>query len=71
MNLTVKEVSEILNISERAVRKNCLSGKYDCVYVNGRGGNSGKNILEPVHIKIASKIIAKVRFPKYRTSSLS
>ena len=45
MNLTVKEVSEILNISERAVRKNCLSGKYDCVYVNGRGGNSGKNIL--------------------------
>ena len=28
-------------------------------------------ILEPVHIKIASKIIAKVRFPKYRTSSLS
>ena len=27
--------------------------------------------LEPVHIKIASKIIAKVRFPKYRTSSLS
>lgn len=45
MNLTVKEVSEILNISERAVRKNCLSGKYDCIYVNGRGGNSGKNIL--------------------------
>ena len=28
-------------------------------------------VLEPVHIKIASKIIAKVRFPKYRTSSLS
>ena len=28
-------------------------------------------LLEPVHIKIASKIIAKVRFPKYRTSSLS
>ena len=28
-------------------------------------------ILEPVHIKTASKIIAKVRFPKYRTSSLS
>ncbi len=27
--------------------------------------------LEPVHIKTASKIIAKVRFPKYRTSSLS
>ena len=27
--------------------------------------------LEPVHIKIASKIIAKVRFPKYRASSLS
>ena len=31
----------------------------------------GEFILEPVHIKIASKIIAKVRFPKYRTSSLS
>ena len=29
------------------------------------------NDLEPVHIKMASKIIAKVRFPKYRTSSLS
>ena len=29
------------------------------------------NELESVHIKIASKIIAKVRFPKYRTSSLS
>lgn len=29
------------------------------------------SFLEPVHIKIASKIIAKVRFPKYRTSSLS
>ena len=28
-------------------------------------------MLEPVHIKIASKIIAKVRLPKYRTSSLS
>ena len=27
--------------------------------------------LEPVHIKIASKIIANVRFPKYITSSLS
>ena len=45
MNLTVKEASEILNISERAVRKNCLSGKYECVYVSGRIGNSGKNIL--------------------------
>lgn len=45
MNLTVKETAELLNISERAVRKNCLSGKYDCVYVNGRGGNGGKNIL--------------------------
>lgn len=31
----------------------------------------GVALLEPVHIKIASKIIAKVRFPKYRTSSLS
>ena len=31
----------------------------------------GKEELEPVHIKIASKIIAKVRFPKYRASSLS
>lgn len=30
-----------------------------------------KRKLEPVHIKIASKIIARVRFPKYRTSSLS
>lgn len=28
-------------------------------------------ILEPIHIKTASKIIAKVRFPKYRASSLS
>ncbi|MDE6426175.1 MAG: Mu transposase C-terminal domain-containing protein [Ruminococcus sp.] len=45
MNLTVKEVAELLNISDRAVRKNCDSGKYDCVYVNGRGGNGGKNIL--------------------------
>ena len=27
--------------------------------------------LESVHIKIASKIMAKVRFPKYRTSILS
>ena len=38
------------------------------------GDNSGlKNLkkLEPVHIKIASKIIANVRFPKYITSSLS
>ena len=33
--------------------------------------NDGIFYLEPVHIKIASKIIAKVRFPKYRTSSLS
>ena len=45
MNLTVKETSAILNISERAVRKNCLSGKYECIYVDGRGGNSGKNVL--------------------------
>ena len=35
------------------------------------GTNNNANVLEPVHIKIASKIIAKVRFPKYRTSSLS
>ena len=27
--------------------------------------------LEPVHIKIASKIIASVRLPKYSASSLS
>lgn len=29
------------------------------------------NKLEPVHIKIASKIIASVRLPKYSASSLS
>lgn len=34
-------------------------------------GKYDREELEPVHIKIASKIIAKVRFPKYKTSSLS
>ncbi|MDE6834327.1 MAG: hypothetical protein K2J39_08825 [Ruminococcus sp.] len=44
MNLTVKEASEILNISERAVRKNCLSGKYQYHYENGIG-RGGKQLL--------------------------
>ena len=33
--------------------------------------SSRKLILERVHIRIASKIIAKVRFPKHSKSSLS
>ena len=44
MNLTVKEVSEILNISERAVRKNCFSEKYQYHYENGIG-RGGKQLL--------------------------
>ena len=44
MNLTVKEASEILNISERAVRKNCLSGKYQYHYEDGVG-RGGKQLL--------------------------
>ena len=39
--------------------------------IEDNDSNFASGILEPVHIKIASKIIAKVRFPKYRTSSLS
>lgn len=40
MNLTVKEVSELLNISERAVQKAVSAGKYKSVTINsvGRGG---------------------------------
>ena len=44
MNLTVKEVSEILSISERVVRKNCLSGKYQYHYEDGVG-RGGKQLL--------------------------
>lgn len=42
--LTVKEVSDILNITERAVRKNCLSGKYQYHYEDGVGCG-GKQLL--------------------------
>lgn len=42
--ITVKEVSEILNISERAVRKNCFSEKYQYHYENGIG-QGGKQLL--------------------------
>ena len=42
--LTVKEVSDILNITERAVRKNCLSGKYQYHYEDGVG-RGGKQLL--------------------------
>ena len=45
--------------------------KYKYVYAKTYKAVKDKLLLEPVHIKIASKIIAKVRFPKYRTSSLS
>ena len=38
---------------------------------NDTGDNRFRVRLEPVHIKIASKIIAKVKFPKYSVSSLS
>ena len=41
------------------------------LYTNQSNIQAQQCYLEPVHIKIASKIIAKVRFPKYRTSSLS
>lgn len=39
---------------------------YEIVIVGG-----GALVLESVHIKTASKIIAKVKFPKYSVSSLS
>ena len=44
MDLTTKEVAELLNISERTVRKNCLSGKYKYHYENGIG-RGGKQLL--------------------------
>ncbi|MDE5557450.1 MAG: hypothetical protein K2J32_07125 [Ruminococcus sp.] len=44
IRLTVKEASEILNITERAVRKNCFSGKYQYHYENGVG-RGGKQLL--------------------------
>ena len=44
MNLTVKEVSELLNISERAVQKAVSAGKYKSVTINGIG-RGGKQLL--------------------------
>ena len=44
IRLTVKEASEILNITERAVRKNCFSSKYQYHYENGVG-RGGKQLL--------------------------
>ena len=44
MNLTVKEVAELLNISERAVQKSVSIGKYKSVTVNGIG-RGGKQLL--------------------------
>ena len=44
MDLTVKEVSQLLNISERAIRKNCSSGKYQYHYVEGVE-QGGKQLL--------------------------
>jgi len=37
--LTVKESSYLLSISERAVRKNCMTTKYDTKMVEGNGGS--------------------------------
>ncbi|MDE6779960.1 MAG: Mu transposase C-terminal domain-containing protein [Ruminococcus sp.] len=42
--LTVKEASKILNIQDRAVRKNCESGKYQYYYEDGVG-RGGKQFL--------------------------
>lgn len=44
MNLTVKEVSELLNISERAVQKAVSAGKYKSMTINGVG-RGGKQLL--------------------------
>ena len=48
-----------------------LIGSSQTIYEYTDWNAASDTVLEPVHIKIASKIIAKVRFPKYRTSSLS
>ena len=42
--ITVKEASKILNISDRAVRKSCDSGKYQYHYEDGVG-RGGKQLL--------------------------
>ena len=46
MNLTVKEVSELLNISERAVQKAVSAGKYKGVTISGvgHGGKQSVNL---------------------------
>lgn len=44
MNLTVKEVSELLNVSERAIQKAVSAGKYKSVTINGVG-RGGKQLL--------------------------
>ncbi|MCM1316038.1 MAG: helix-turn-helix domain-containing protein [Alistipes senegalensis] len=44
MNLTVKEVSKLLNISERAVQKAVSAGKYKSIIINGVG-RGGKQLL--------------------------
>ena len=72
------------DLAKKICRKLCYKFTDDESYIKHELKFSGPNVLclklipehitgklEPVHIKIASKIIAKVRFPKYRTSSLS
>ena len=57
------------NISEYEVISGRLPEKSDEIAFSDASKENYK--LEPVHIKIASKIIASVRLPKYSASSLS
>lgn len=69
--LTIKEAALLIDgLTEYRIRQMCISGQLQS-FKAGRKYLISEKHLEPVHIKIASKIIAKVRFPKYRTSSLS
>jgi len=43
--ITVKEAAELLGVTERAVRSAASHNQYNVTYINGIGGNRGKNML--------------------------
>lgn len=66
MWITVKKVSELLRISERAVRMNCQNNKYEyrCINGVGRGGKQYEILLESLPDEAQAKYYDNSEFHK-------
>jgi hypothetical protein len=53
--ISVKQAVSILNISDRAVRKNCSTGKYTTMPIDGNGGKQYNILLSSLPIQAQTK----------------